>query len=87
MKGVNIMAIIVRHLKNGQEYVLLGAGFGAYKASRPSFFGGNLFPNEEEGTYRMVAVSDSNGKINWVYSNDLEVVEVDGVGIRDVLKR
>ncbi len=41
------MATIVQHLDTYDKYILLGAGFGAYKATRPSFFGGNLFPNEE----------------------------------------
>lgn len=50
------MGIIVRDKKTHRKYILLGTGFGAYKAVRPSFFGGNLMPHEEEGTIATVAV-------------------------------
>lgn len=72
------MAIIVRHRNTNKRYILLGTGFGAFKAVRPSFFGGNLLPHEEEGIMKMVSVSDKNGNINWFYSDNLQVIEVDG---------
>ncbi|MDA8227987.1 MAG: hypothetical protein M0T74_09895 [Desulfitobacterium hafniense] len=43
------MAIIVRHKENGKVFALIGTGYGAYKATRPSLLGGSLFPHEEEG--------------------------------------
>ena len=78
------MATIVRHRETAKQYVLLGTGFGAYKATRPSFFGGNLFPNEESGEIPVAAVSDQEGNVIWLYTEELQVVEVDGVPIRDL---
>lgn len=78
------MAIIVRIKDTHKKYILLGTGFGAYKAVRPSLFGGDLIPHEEEGTIRSVAVCDSKGDIIWIDSNNLQVIEVDGVKISEI---
>ncbi len=72
------MATIVQYKTDGKKYVLLGTGFGAYKATRPGVFFGNLLPNEEEGQTTMVAVCDPNGTIRWTHSEELIVLEVDG---------
>ena len=72
------MATIVMHRDSGARYVLLGTGFGAFKASRPSVFFGNLLPTDESGELTMVAVCDSKGNIGWIHSEELIVVEVDG---------
>ena len=60
------MATIVRHKKTGTEYVLLGSGYGAYKTARPGFWGGDLFPTEEEGAIRAVMLCDDKGELAWV---------------------
>ncbi|GMQ57187.1 hypothetical protein AN1V17_15820 [Vallitalea sediminicola] len=78
------MGVIVRDKVTHKKYVLLGTGFGAYKAVRPSFFGGNLIPHEEEGTIATIAVCDSKGDIIWINSNNLQVIEVDGVKIEEI---
>jgi len=78
-----MMATIVLHKETGKKYVLIGTGLGAFKATRPSFFGGNLFPNEEEGEIPVTALSDENGKITWIYTSELEVLEVDGKKIKE----
>ena len=80
------MATIVAHKKNGGEYILLGAGYGAYKATRPSFFFGNLAPTEESGEHSLVLICDSTGEIGWVNSEDVKVVRVDGKTPADVLQ-
>lgn len=72
------MATKVRYRKNGKIYLLVGVGFGAYRATRPSVFLGNLVPTEEEGEMTMVAVCDAKGTIRWAHSGDIEVVEIDG---------
>ena len=72
------MATIVRYKRDGKKYILLGTGFGAYKATRPGVFFGNLLPNEEQGQITMVAVCDIDGNIRWTHSDELTVVEVDG---------
>lgn len=76
--------IIVRDRETYKKYIVLGTGLGAYKAVRPSFFGGNLFPHEEEGTVKTIAVCDSKGDILWFESNYLQVIEVDGIKISEV---
>lgn len=79
------MAIIARHKKSNKVYALIGTGYGAYKATTPSFLGGNLFPHEEEGEIPVAAVTDEKGEIQWFYTNELKVIEIDGVKIEEVL--
>ena len=79
------MAIIVRHRKSNKVYALIGTGYGAYKATTPSFLGGNLFPHEEEGEIPVAAVTNEKGEIQWFYTNELKVIEIDGVKVEDVL--
>ncbi|MBD2843625.1 hypothetical protein IDH44_00355 [Paenibacillus sp. IB182496] len=55
------MSVIVLHKSTNQRYILLGTGFGAYKAQRPSFLGGNLFPHEEADEIPVAAVCDTRG--------------------------
>ncbi len=78
------MAIVVKNKENNRKYILLGTGFGAYKAVRPSFFGGNLLPHEEEGTITIVAVCNYKGDIIWIESDKLQVIEVDGIKISEL---
>lgn len=75
------MAIVVEHVKTKNRYVLLGSGFGAYKASRPGILG----PVDDEGRMSLLAVSDSNGTIKWFSSEEMRVVEVDRRLVRDIL--
>ncbi len=77
--------IIVKHNENGKKYILLGTGYGAFKATRPSYFGGNLFPKNEEGTYQMVAITDETNKIFWCPSKDLTILSADGKTISEWL--
>jgi len=79
------MAVVVRHNETGQEWILLGTGFGIYKATRPSVFFGNLLPSDEEGQVTTVAVCDREGTIGWIHSNELTVVQVDGQSPSDIL--
>lgn len=72
------MATIVEHVTTGKKFVLMGTGFGAFRAIRPSLFFGNLAPAEEEGMYSMAAVCDNKGKILWIDSDELIVIEIDG---------
>ncbi len=72
------MATIVRYEPNGENYILLGTGFGAYKSARPGVFFGHLLPNEEEGQVSMAAVCGLDGSIQWTRSDDFTVIGVDG---------
>ncbi|PZE19581.1 hypothetical protein [Paenibacillus xerothermodurans] len=77
------MATIVRHTPTGRLYVLVGTGFGATHAVMPSVLGGSLFPTEKVQEIPVAAVSDSLGNIAWLYTRELQVVEVDGTAIGD----
>jgi hypothetical protein len=81
------MATIVQHKQTGLRFVLIGSGFGARKAIMPSLFGGSLFPREEGQKIPVAAVSDALGNIMWLFTKDLQVVEVDGVRIADYFKK
>jgi len=81
------VAIIVRHKNDNKVYVLIGTGYGAFKAITPSLLGGNLFPREEGGGIPVAAVTDESGEIQWFYTNELKVIEVDGVEIGEVLAK
>lgn len=78
------MATIVKNKRTDKKYILLGTGLGVFKAIRPSFLGGNLIPHEEEGRVTEVAVCDYKGNIIWISSDDIQVLEVDGVSISDI---
>ncbi len=78
------MATIVVHERTGNRYALIGTGFGAFKASRPSFFGGNLFPHEEEGQVPIAAVCDKNGVIRWLLTDELKVIAINGESVDSI---
>lgn len=80
------MAVIVRHEESKQVYVLVGTSYSYYKDSRPSFFGGDLFPHEEEGLFDQVAVADAAGRIRWLPTSQVKVIEVDGKKVEDILE-
>jgi len=73
------MATIIEHIETGKKAVLLGAGYGAYKASRPSAIFGNWAPVEDTADISMLAVADENGVVLWCKSDEIRVVSVDGV--------
>ena len=60
------MAVIVEHRDTGERYVLLGTGFGAFRASKPNWLLGSLVPDEESGEHSVVAVSTAVGAVRSV---------------------
>ncbi len=78
------MATIIRHKENGQKYVLIGSGFGAFQSKKPHWFFGNLQSDTEEGQYAMVCVCDSAGNIGWLESSDVVVETVDGQPVQSL---
>ncbi len=79
------MAIVVVHKATGRHYILIGTGYSFYKDSRPSFLGGVLFPHEDEGEAMCAAICDEKGTISWAQTSELEVIEVNGVKVREIL--
>ena len=79
------MAVIVRRISEGGEFVLLGAGFGISATSRPGVFFGSLAPREDSAEVAIACVCDRRGNIGWIETDDLEVVAVDGQSPGDLL--
>ena len=72
------MAVIVQHRTSDEKYVLVGTGFGAYKALKPNWFFGNMMADEESGEISVVAVCNADGDIGWFRSNELRIISIDG---------
>ncbi len=79
------MAVFVRHKESGKRFLLVGAGFGAWASARPDRILGNILPAEEKGTLPRVAICDAEGNIEWVRSDEVSVVEIDGATPADLL--
>ena len=75
------MAAIVRHEPTGRNFVLLGTGYGAYRSTMPGLLGGALFPDVQEGEIPLAAVCDARGAIHWLLTEELTVLEIDGVPV------
>ncbi|TNE82070.1 MAG: hypothetical protein EP332_01975 [Bacteroidetes bacterium] len=75
------MATIVEIIQTKERAVLIGSGFGAWAAERPSLWWGNLDPHKENGFLETVAISDRSGNIQWIKSQDVRVIEIDGIPI------
>ena len=79
------MAIIVRHGEEpGNQYVLLGAGFGMFKAMRGATLG-DILSVQDEGEKTLVALCGTDGQILWADSSELTVVSVDGQSLDAIL--
>lgn len=80
------MVTIVKHITTDKKYILIGAGFAAYKTSKPATFIANRVPISDEGEISMVAVCDENGKIEWLNTDEIKVVKVDGNSPLNILE-
>jgi hypothetical protein len=78
------MPILVKNVKNNNFYFLLGTSYSAYKDSLPSFLGGALFPNVSEGEFRVAAVCNPEGNIEWFYADELRIIEIDGIKVSEL---
>ena len=72
------MATIVRQKDTGERFVLLGAGLGAYAGGRVEWLYGALEGEDASTVISVVAVSNPQGDIRWIPSDELTVVSVDG---------
>ena len=72
-----LMPTIVRHNPTGDHYILLGTGYSQWATARPSFFFGDLIPNQREGQARLVCICDSQGRIEWAHADRLTVIATD----------
>lgn len=72
------MSVIVKDKETGKEYIYLGAGYAAYESAVRISFLGHDSVQDNQGEIPMIAVCDQRGQIGWFYSDELEVVSVDG---------
>lgn len=79
------MATIVKH-KDGAQYIVLGFGYGMFKATRPGLFFGDLIPDERSGENSYLAVCDYQGKIGVVRPADCTVIQVDGKAPDEIIR-
>ena len=79
------MAVIVTLEDSKERYVLLGTGYGSYKALKPNWFWGNLVADKDEDSYPVAALADRWGKVGWTTTENLSVVSIDGRTPREIL--
>ena len=73
------MATIVQDKRTKKtQYVLLGAGFGAWQSASPSVLFGDWSPQRRRGNIPVLIVCDAEGKVGWLATENSEVVSVDG---------
>lgn len=79
------MATIVWHRDRETKYLLLGAGFAAFKSAVGHPVGGNLLPVTDAGELTYALVSDNEGNVSWVDTMQIHVISVDGVAPAELL--
>ena len=79
------MATVVKHIKTGNNYILLGTGFGAFQSKKPNWLLGDLMSDTTEGQHAVACVCDEDGSMQWVDSTELAVESVDGQSIKGIL--
>ncbi len=72
------MTVIVKHRETGDRYVVVGTGFGMFRAVKPNWLLGNFAADSQSGSKSLVAVCNAEGEIGWINSSDLQVVSIDG---------
>lgn len=78
------MSVIVRHKVSEKKYVMIGTGYGIMKSNEPKYFGHHLLHQDEEKLMKMAAVSDEEGNIFWYDTDELSVLEIDGVELKNL---
>lgn len=76
------MAIFVEHKESGGLYVLISGGFGVYQSAANGTF--DIMQLYEQGTHLKVCVCDRNGNLGWFNSEDVRVINVNGIDIKEL---
>jgi hypothetical protein len=77
--GDTQMATIVAHRQSGQRFIVIGSGFTAFTEMKPKWFTYRTQPADMTGQMTLIACCGPDGSIGWFWSQELVVVEVDGV--------
>ena len=78
------MATFVEHKKTGRLFVLVSGGFGVYQSAGANSV--DRMKIHEQGTCLKVCVCDRQGDLGWFNSNEVRVINVDGLDIKEELK-
>ncbi|MGD9676910.1 MAG: hypothetical protein AB7V16_00900 [Vulcanibacillus sp.] len=81
------MVTVVIHTESNKRYILVGTGYGTYVKTDPSTPFGFLLPYEETGEIPVAALCDSDGLISWFPTNELRVIQADGMNIADIFSK
>ncbi|QVK16813.1 hypothetical protein KHQ81_07770 [Mycoplasmatota bacterium] len=76
--------ILVKIKTTGEVRVLIGTGYGVFKAYGQKGWGS--FPSTSKGEKFKIATCDKTGSIEWIESDSCEVIEVDGIAVQDCIK-
>ena len=79
------MAIIVKHRRTGDEYIVLGISGEGGKAPLPSRFLNDLFTPEQQENSSVLTICDAKGNIFSSYMHELVVIEIDGKKPAEIL--
>jgi hypothetical protein len=72
------MAVIVLHEeRENEQFVLLGTGYGLFKAMRGATLG-DILSITDEGEKSLAALCGKDGSILWADTSKLTVLSVDG---------
>ena len=74
------MMVKVIHKQTNEVYYLLGTGYGMYKSQGAA---GWFTPLKQEGETYLVAITDQFGEIHFVSSEEIQVISIDGVPVKD----
>lgn len=80
------MSTIVLHKPTDKKYILVGAGYelsGNADYHEPLY--GSLHGNMNSHTPEMAMVCDSMGRISFIHSSELIVLEIDGISPGNLL--
>lgn len=79
------MAIIVKHRRTGNEYILLHIRGREIESPLPSRLLSDLFPPEKSKNSAAITLCDARGNIFSSHLEDFIVVEIDGKKPREIL--
>ncbi len=72
------MATIAVIKSTGQRGLVIGTGFGMFRAYRTSSVIAHSVQRESAGEEHLIALANESGEISWHRSADVQIVEVDG---------
>ena len=81
------MATIVKHIKNNQEYILLGTGFGMSGGNSRRSGMVEALTSTESKQKLVITVCNSNGDISFLDFKDVVVTRVDNQLPQEILMK